>query len=61
MTPELFGPAEGRARGSVLNNNLSMNQNSYENPVELLDSDVPGDGIVRKGASPTARNRRPSC
>ncbi|MCH7917545.1 MAG: hypothetical protein IIC50_06125 [Planctomycetes bacterium] len=50
VTPELFGPPEGRARGSVLNNSPSMNQNSYENPVELLDSDVPRDGIVRKGA-----------
>ncbi|HUU15821.1 MAG TPA: hypothetical protein VMW72_01615 [Sedimentisphaerales bacterium] len=35
----------------VLNSNLSMNQNSYEGPEELLEIDVPGDWIVRNDAS----------
>jgi hypothetical protein len=35
----------------VLNSNLSMNQNSYEGPQELLEIDVPGDWIVLKDAS----------
>jgi peroxiredoxin len=35
----------------VLNSNLSMNQNSYEGPEELLEIDVPGDWIVLKDAS----------
>ncbi len=35
----------------ILNSNLSMNQNSYEGPEELLEIDVPGDWIVLKDAS----------
>jgi beta-lactamase regulating signal transducer with metallopeptidase domain len=39
----------------VLNSNLSMNQNSYEGPEELLETDVPGDWIVLKDASEEQR------
>lgn len=45
-----FGSGK-RPLKSVLNSNLSMNQNSYEGPEELLEIDVPGDWIVRKDAS----------
>ncbi len=45
-----FGSGKRPLR-SVLNSNLSMNQNSYEGPDELLEIDVPGDWIVRKDAS----------
>jgi len=39
----------------VLNSSLSMNQNSYEGPKELLEIDVPGDWIVLKDASEEQR------
>jgi len=45
-----FGSGK-RPLKSVLGSNLSMNQNSYEGPEELLDIEVPGDWIVRKDAS----------
>ncbi|MBN1973528.1 MAG: carboxypeptidase regulatory-like domain-containing protein [Sedimentisphaerales bacterium] len=45
-----FGSGK-RPLKSVLNNNLSMNKNSFEGPDELLNVDVPGDWIVRKDAT----------
>ena len=45
-----FGSGK-RPLKSVLGSNLSMNQNSYEGPEELLDIEVPGDWIVRRDAS----------
>ena len=45
-----FGSGK-RPLKSVVGSNLSMNQNSYEGPEELLEVEVPGDWIVRKDAS----------
>ena len=45
-----FGSGK-RPLKSVLGSNLSMNQNSYEGPEELLEIDIPGDWIVRTDTS----------
>jgi beta-lactamase regulating signal transducer with metallopeptidase domain/peroxiredoxin len=45
-----FGSGD-RPLSSVLNDNLSIDQDKFEGPEELLKIDVPGDWIVRKDIS----------
>jgi hypothetical protein len=46
-----MGFGDPRTLNSVLNNSLSMSQNTYEGSKELLAIEVPGDWIVRKDAT----------